>query len=78
MIFLFYAFIFLCIQGFFSGMETGFVSLLRPRVEHEAAKNDKRAKKLLFFLDHSNIMIATTLVAINVSVVGASIMTKKF
>ena len=31
---------FVCCQGFFSGMETGMVSVLRPRAEHAARQGD--------------------------------------
>ncbi len=79
MIYLVLAILFLLLQGFFAGMETGMVSLMKPRVEH-AARTDKTRinQMLLFFESHSGIMISTTLVAVNLCVVGSSLMTKKF
>jgi len=73
------AIFFICMQGFFSGMETGMVSVMRPRAEH-AAKNlpGKKHRRMLFFLDHSGIMISTTLIGVNSSVVLASLSFKKF
>lgn len=79
MIWLLFSFVFILSQGFFSGMETGLVSVLRPRAEH-AAKNlpGQRYQRLMFFLNHSGIMISTTLLGVNLSVVLASLCFKKF
>ena len=82
MMYLFLALFFICLQGFFAGMETGMVSILRPRAEH-AAKNESGssssgARMVLFFLTHPGIMIATTLLGVNICVVFASLMAKKF
>ena len=65
-------------QGFFSGMETGMVSVLRPRAEHAARNGGKRARLLVFFLHRPGIMIATALIGVNISVVMASLMAKEF
>ena len=64
-------------QGFFSGMETGMVSVLRPRAEHEARKGNWQASLLVYFLRRPGIMIATALIGVNISVVLASLMAKK-
>lgn len=79
MIYLFLALIFIGLQGFYAGMETGMVSVMRPRVEH-AARSSRRssARLVLFFVRHPGIMIATTLIGVNICVVGASLSTKKF
>ena len=73
------ALFFIVMQGFFSGMETGMVSVMRPRVEH-AAKHlpGSSHRRMLFFLDHSGIMISTTLLGVNISVVLASLCFKNF
>ena len=68
---------FVCCQGFFSGMETGMVSVLRPRAEHAAEKGSWQASLLVYFLRRPGIMIATALIGVNVSVVLASLMAKK-
>ena len=64
-------------QGFFSGMETGMVSVLRPRAEHAARNGSWQASLLVYFLRRPGIMIATALIGVNVSVVLASLMAKK-
>ena len=72
------ALFFICMQGFFAGMETGMVSVMRPRAEHAAKTGRKSAKIMVFFLQNPGIMIATALIGVNISVVMASLMTKKF
>lgn len=73
------ALFFIVMQGFFSGMETGMVSVMRPRVEHAAKHlSGSSHKRMLFFLNHSGIMIATTLLGVNISVVLASLSFKNF
>ena len=72
------AILFICFQGFFAGMETGMVSVLRPRAEHAAKEGGKSAKLVVFFLHRPGMMIATALIGVNISVVMASLMTKKF
>ncbi len=72
------ALLFICLQGFFAGMETGMVSVLRPRAEHAAKQGDKAAERVVFFLHRPGMMIATALIGVNISVVMASLMTKKF
>jgi Mg2+/Co2+ transporter CorB len=65
-------------QGFFAGMETGMVSVMRPRVEHAAKNGSYAASLMLFFVMNPGIMIATCLIGVNISVVMASLMMKKF
>jgi len=72
------ALFFILSQGFFSGMETGMVSVMRPRAEHAAKTGRKSAKLMVFFLRNPGVMIATALIGVNISVVMASLMTKKF
>ncbi len=76
---LFASLFFVSLQGFYAGMETGMVSIMRPRAEHDARKHPGMStRKMMFFLDHPGIMIATTLIGVNISVVMASISFKNF
>ena len=68
---------FVLCQGFFSGMETGMVSVLRPRAEHAARNGSRSARLMIFFLHRPGIMIATALIGVNISVVMASLMAKE-
>lgn len=68
---------FLFFQGFFSGMETGLFSLLRPRVEHAAKRGDARAERLLYFLHRPGIMITTALIGVDTGVVFSTLMTRR-
>lgn len=78
MIFLLGTFFFIMVQGVFAGMETGMVSLRRPRVEHAAKSGSPTAKILMFFVANPSKMIATTLLGVNIGVVCSSLMAKKF
>jgi CBS domain containing-hemolysin-like protein len=78
MIYLFGSFIFIVVQGLFAGMETGMVSLRRPRVEHAAKTGSRSARIILFFIDNPAKMIATTLLGVNIGVVCSSLLAKKF
>ena len=69
---------FVVCQGFFSGMETGMISVRRPRAEHAAKKGSRQAALLVYFLHRPGIMIATALIGVNISVVMASLMAKQF
>ncbi len=64
--------LFVMAQGFYSGMETGMVSLLKPRVRHGIKENVRGARILYFFSMHPGIMISTTLVFVNICVVCSS------
>ena len=70
------ALIFILIQAFFSGIETGLVSMRKSRVKHGVKQNLRRAKILDFFIGNTGIMLATTLVGTNICVVCAATMTK--
>ena len=63
-------------QGFFAGMETGMVSVRRPRVDHSVLNGSRTAKLMLFFLNRPGVMIATSLLGVNICVVGASLAAK--
>lgn len=76
-VFLLLTLFFVACQGFFSGMETGMVSVLRPRAEHAARNGNRKAALLVYFLHRPGIMIATALIGVNISVVMASLMAKE-
>lgn len=67
----------MCFQGFFSGIETGLVSMRKSRVKHGVKKNLLRAKILDFFIERPGVMLATTLVGTNICVVCSATMVKK-
>ena len=75
--YLFLTLLFSIFQGIFSGLETGLVSVLRPRAEHAAEQGGRRARMLVYFLHRPGIMIATALIGVNISVVLASLMAKE-
>jgi len=68
---------FVLLQGVFSGMEMGMVSLRKPRVEHAAKKGHPTAKILMFFISNPGVMITTMLIGVNVGVVCASLTAKE-
>lgn len=71
------AIFFLVLQGLYSGIETGLVSLRKPRVKTGVKQNLKGAAILDFFLKNPGYMLGTTLVGVNICIVCASIMAKK-
>ena len=52
-------------SGFYSGMETGIVSVNRVRLRHLVKRKDRRALAVKRFMDHPEDMLATTLVGTN-------------
>lgn len=52
-------------SGFYSGMETGIVSVNRVRLRHLLKRKNRRAMQLKHFMDHPDDMLATTLVGTN-------------
>lgn len=76
MIYLILTFFFILSQSFFSGMETGMISLLKPRVLHAIENGDKAAKILLFFMERPPLLLATTLLGTNICVACSSNMAK--
>ncbi len=77
MIYFIFAFLFVILQGFFSGIETGLVSILKPRVQHAIGQKVHRAKILNFFLSHPGYMLGTTLIGTNCCIACASNMVKQ-
>ncbi len=71
------AFIFICFQSFFSGIETGLVSMRKSRVKHGVKQNQLRAKILDFFIERPGVMLSTTLVGTNICVVCSANMVKR-
>ncbi len=64
-----------CMLGaaFFSGMETGVISIRRIRLRHLVEEGSRRGRILQAFLDQSDRLLGTTLVGSNICVVVASI-----
>lgn len=60
--------IFFALSGFFSGMETGLISLDRLKMEQAAKRNNKK-KKILKFLENPDRIFGTTLFGNNISIV---------
>ncbi len=77
MIYLLATIIFILLQAFFSGIETGLVSLPRPRVLNGVKKGDRRAEILHFFVARPSLMLSATLLGTNISVVCASLTAKQ-
>jgi CBS domain containing-hemolysin-like protein len=63
--------IFIILSAFFSGMETGLISLDRFRLEKEA-KQDHSKKDLLNFVKNPDRLLGTTLIGTNISIVMIS------
>ncbi len=64
-------FIFFILSGFFSGIETGLISLDRLKLEQEAKSSNKK-KQILNFLEKPDQIFGTTLFGTNISVVIVS------
>ena len=66
----------LCVLGeaFFSGMETGVISIRRLRLRHRLQKGDVPARSLAYFLEEPDRLLGTTLVGTNLCVVVASVL----
>ena len=71
------ALFFIGFQGFFSGIETGLVSMRKSRVKLGVKQNHLPAKILNFFVERPGVMLATTLVGTNICVVCAANMVKQ-
>ncbi len=76
MVYLFLTFVFLLGMAFFSGIETGLISMMKPRVRHGVKSRVRGAGLLHFFLQHPGYLLATTLIGTNICVVCASNMAK--
>ena len=65
-----------CVMGeaFFSGMETGVISIRRLRLRHRLRQGDAAARSLAFFLEEPDRLLGTTLVGTNLCVVVASVL----
>jgi len=71
--------ILLCLvaEAFFSGTETGMISLNRPRLRHQADEGDERAAFLAATLENPDTLLATTLVGTNLAVVSSTALATK-
>lgn len=72
-------FIALCIIGaaFYSGIETGVISIRRLRLRHRLQQGDRAAKRLAFFLEEPDRLLGTTLVGTNLCIVLASVLSAR-
>lgn len=76
MIYLIATFFFILLQAFYSGVETGLISIQKPRVRLGITQGYRNAKILDFFLERPGLMLSTCLVGTNICVVCASVMAK--
>jgi CBS domain containing-hemolysin-like protein len=77
MIYLLMTIAFILLQAFYSGIETGLVSLQRPRVKNGIKEGHRTAFILEFFLENPEYMLSTTLLGTNICVVCTSLMAKQ-
>ncbi len=77
MSYLIIAFLFMGFQAFFSGIETGLVSMRKSRIKLGVKQNLTQAKILNFFVERPGVMLATTLVGTNICLVCAANMVKQ-
>ena len=63
-----------CGEAFFSGIETGVISIRRLRLRHQVREGNEDADILCRFLQEPDRLLGTTLVGTNICVVSASIM----
>jgi CBS domain containing-hemolysin-like protein len=77
MIYLIVTLVFVVALAVFSGMETGLISIRKPRLEHGVKSGLKTAKILDFFLSRPGLMLSTMLIGINLCVAAASVMGKQ-
>jgi len=63
--------------AFFSGNEIGLISCQKSRIATLVKNGSKRAAMILYILDRPALMLATTLVGINICTVCASILAKQ-
>jgi magnesium and cobalt exporter, CNNM family len=66
--------LFFILSGFFSGIETGLLSIDRFKLEKEA-RNDDKKKRILSFLQNPDRLFGTTLFGTNISLVIVSSLT---
>jgi putative hemolysin len=60
-------FFFLLASAFYSGIETGIVSVNRVRLRHRVKRKDKRAQRLEALMDDPDSMLSTSLVGTNLA-----------
>ncbi len=77
MIFLILALVFVIGEGFFSGIETGFISLRRSRVKHAADKKDENAMILEHYLKRPELILTTASLGTNICLVLSSLCLKQ-
>ncbi len=60
-------------EAFFSGMETGIISIHRMRLRHSSRQGDRNAQILETFVDDFDRLLGTTLVGTNICIVVTSV-----
>lgn len=78
---LFWLTLFLLGSGFYSGIETGIVSVNRVRLRHRLKRKSRRARELQAFIEHPDRMLSTTLIGTNIcntafTVLGTNLMVR--
>lgn len=69
---------FLIGSGFYSGIETGIVSVNRVRLRHLLKQRERRAESLSGFIEHPDRMLATTLIGTNLCNTAFTVMGTRF
>ncbi|MBN2640332.1 MAG: DUF21 domain-containing protein [Victivallales bacterium] len=69
--------IFIMLQAFFGGIETGMVSMRKPRLSNGVKKGDRKAIILEFFNQRPSLLMSSTLLGTNISVVCATLTAKQ-
>lgn len=64
----------MAMAAFFSGIETGVISIHRVRLRHLVERGSRRARILQNFLAHPDRLLVTVLVGVNISVVACSVL----
>lgn len=67
----------ICGAAFYSGIETGVISIRRLRLRHRLRQGDRAAQKLAFFLENPDRLLGTTLVGTNLCIVLASVISTR-
>ncbi|UDQ98604.1 CNNM domain-containing protein [Lentisphaerota bacterium WC36G] len=78
MIYLFLLCLFNALQSFFGGIECSFVSIQIPRVRNGVRNGCKRAAIIFDKMDNVQLVLSSTLVGTNISIVFASLMAVRF
>ncbi len=70
--------VFLVASAFFSGMETGLVSINHVRLRHMLKRRDRRARRLQRQVENPESFLATTLVGTNIANIALTLIAARF